>query len=157
MNETIRQDLFKSNVEALIGEAFGDVKGIFLDRGTSLLETVAPISAAEASRPTVESGSTIAGHVAHVRFYLRVNKGYMEDAVQEKIDWRDSWRVHEVSDTEWEDLKRGLADDCADFQRYVASITEWNDLRVGGAMAAAAHTAFHLGAIRQMLLVIKAA
>jgi hypothetical protein len=39
------------------------------------------------------------------------------------------------------------------WQRAVAARTEWDDIAAAGSMASAAHTAYHLGAIRQILAI----
>ena len=51
-------------------ETFENVHGI-LDKGTSLFETLAQISADQASQP-MGNCATIAAHVAHTRYYMDV-------------------------------------------------------------------------------------
>ena len=148
--------LLKSNIEALLDETIRDVKGIYLDGGTSLTETLSAVSAEEASRSILEGGTTIAGHVDHLRFYLRVLKDYMDGKPTDKIDWSQSWLRKSVTESEWEDLKSNLSEDFQRLQAGIAEIDDWNDeKRLGGALAIIAHTSYHLGAIRQMLKVIK--
>lgn len=48
---TIAAEHFASALRAILSETFEEFQGIFLDRQTSLLETLAGISAAEASIP----------------------------------------------------------------------------------------------------------
>ena len=52
-------------------ETFESVFGIYLDKGASLFETLAQISAAQASQP-MRNCATIAAHVAHTTYYLTV-------------------------------------------------------------------------------------
>jgi hypothetical protein len=156
MTPNINSDLFKNNIDAVLDETINDVKGIYLDRGTSIKETLSAVSSEEASRPTVEGGTTIAGHADHIRFYLRALNDYMDGKEIGKLDWSRSWLRKDVTDSEWDDLRKQLADDLQKTRSRIAEITDWNDdKRLGGALAIVAHTAFHLGAIRQMLLVIK--
>ena len=156
MPSDINGDLFTKTLGALLEETFVDVKGIYLDRKTSLAETLSSISAEQASRRITDGGTTIAGHVAHVRFYFDVLKRYMDGALNEKIDWKQSWLVKEVSESEWDTLRRQLADDYADLRNRLAEIKDWNDEKcLSGALAIIVHTAYHLGAIRQILRVVK--
>lgn len=156
MTSNINEDLLKNNVDALLDETIGDVKGIYLDRGTSMTESLSSVTAEEASRTTVEGGTTVAGHADHIRFYLRTLNDYMDDKLSGKIDWSRSWLRTKVTDSEWDELRNQLADDLQKTRTRIAGITDWNnDKHLGGVLAIIAHTAFHLGAIRQMLLVVK--
>ena len=65
----IDNELFTKQVYALLQETFEKVEGIYLDRGTSLFETLASVTAVEASRPITETGTSICAQVDHVRFY----------------------------------------------------------------------------------------
>jgi hypothetical protein len=55
----------------LLTETFESVQVAYLDRGTSLFETLAEISAEGASQPMGDC-ATVAAHVAHTRYYLEV-------------------------------------------------------------------------------------
>jgi hypothetical protein len=156
MSRQIDGELFTKTIHALFEETFDKVEGYFLDRGTSLLETLAPISASEASYLISGNGTTIAGHIAHVHFYIQILGDYIDGKLHEKVDWKQSWLVKNVNDAEWDSLRRQLGEDCHGLQAKLGSITDWNDEnRLGGALAIIAHTAYHLGAIRQMLRAIK--
>jgi len=90
MTSQIDNGLFKKIILGILEETFERVEGIYLDQGTSLMETLAAISAVEASRPITESGTSIAGQVEHLRFYMRVLDDYMDGKLHEKIDWAES-------------------------------------------------------------------
>ncbi|MDQ3524712.1 MAG: hypothetical protein M3451_06625, partial [Chloroflexota bacterium] len=60
---TIALDDFRSGFLINWEETFTDVTGIFLDRGTSMFETLATISAEEASRPVGGGCANIAAQV----------------------------------------------------------------------------------------------
>ena len=70
-----------------------------LDRGASMFETLALVSAEEASKPVSSQSASLAAQVNHVCFY-------MEDVInqQEEADWAGSWRIGAVTDAEWLDL-----------------------------------------------------
>lgn len=65
---------------ALLDETFDNVHGFFLDKGTSMFETLAAISAEEASIPVGGKCPTLAAQVKHVAFYLDVLERSVESA-----------------------------------------------------------------------------
>ena len=155
MPEPIGPEQVANAILALLQESFETVEGIYLDRGTSLFETLETLTAEQVSRPIVDGGTTIAGHVYHVRFYLQAIRDYMEGKSQPNLDWKQSWVVKTVNEAEWKDLREKLADERDCIVREITETVDWNDeRRLGGSMGIIAHTAFHLGAIRQMRRVI---
>jgi hypothetical protein len=56
-----------------------------------------------------------------------------------------------VSKDQWRTLRDSLRREAETWRTHVAARTEWNDLAAAGALSSAAHTAYHLGAIRQIL------
>ena len=154
MTDSIPVERFTHTLFGLLTETFESVYGIFLDRGTSLFETLDGITAAQASRATSDRCATLAAQVNHVRFYLDVFEGYMLEAPQTEVDWQSSWQVGVVSVEEWESLKMSLRESYARVRRTREGFDSWdNDNRLGGAVAIVVHTAHHLGEIRQMLCV----
>ena len=93
MARQIALDRFTTELYALLEETFERVQGSYLDRGTSLFETLATISAAEASRPVSASCASIAAQVEHVRFYLAVLERYLRGEAVGAVDWQASWRL----------------------------------------------------------------
>ena len=156
MSKQIGVERFTNELFEILDETFEQVHGIYLDRGTSLFETLATITAAEASRPVSATCASIAGQVEHVRFYLEVLEGYIQHRPIGKIDWQASWRLQEVTPEEWEALKGQLKET---YQRIVAllkSLDSWEgEDEIPGALAILVHTAYHLGEIRQALCTIK--
>jgi len=140
----------------LLTETFEQVHGIFLDKGTSLFETLDGITAEQASRATSDHCATLAAQVNHVRFYIDVLEEYMLETRTEQADWDSSWRVGVVTTEEWEGLKMALRDSYTRARATMEGFDSWdNDHRVGGAVAIIVHTAHHLGEIRQMLCTIR--
>ena len=110
------------------------------------------MTAEEASKPARSGGTTIAAHAAHIDFYLKVISSYMQRGWAEKIDWSKSWLTKTVNKKEWEVLKKKLSATHNEVMKLMKSFDSWNDdKKIGGAMAVVAHTAFHTGAIRQIL------
>src|SRR5438094_3173484 len=104
----ITVDQFTGELNAFLDETFESVYGIYLDRGTSLFETLATVSAEEASRSVSSRCASIAGQVEHVRFYLNVLARHLRNEEVGKINWNDSWQVKSVTENEWEALKGRL-------------------------------------------------
>lgn len=141
---------------AVLSETFERVDGIYLDRGTSLLETLATVSAAEASRPVASQCASIAAQVNHVCYYLDVILAYMRDQPPEHVDWAGSWQVSAVSSAEWEALRQRFHDTYQRVRTQFASINSWDgDEDISGALSIVVHTAYHLGEIRQALGVLR--
>jgi hypothetical protein len=70
MAAQIPVDRFKTQLLDCLEETFSRIRGIYLDKRTSLYETLEGVSAAEASRAISQNSATIAAQVEHVRFYL---------------------------------------------------------------------------------------
>jgi hypothetical protein len=66
-------------------------------------------------------------------------------------DWNASWQRTTVSDEQWQSLRDRLREATASWRNVVQNRTDWNDITAAGALSSAAHTAYHLGAIRQIL------
>src|SRR5215212_10230295 len=102
-------ELFKKELFECLDETFMQVHGIYLDKGTSLFDTLESISAEDASRSIAEGCAPIAAHVEHARFYLEVLNDAMRTEEVTKVDWREIWQsVREVTPEEWEEKKRKL-------------------------------------------------
>jgi uncharacterized damage-inducible protein DinB len=149
-------DRMIADLSSLLDETFRNVHGHYLDKHTSLFETLATISAEEASQPVGGRCATLAAQVNHVRVYIEVLERYMRGEEVGHTDWDASWQVTGVDDEEWELLKQRLD---AAYQRVLATIhglSTWNgENEVSGALAILTHTAYHLGEIRQALCMIK--
>ncbi len=130
--------------------------GIFLDKGTSMFETLATITAEEASRPVGGGCATIAAQVHHTWFYLdlmnRLGRG--ED-VPRPVDWDGSWQVGEVDDAEWQRMIDRLREASDEARTFITTFEGWNEHFIGGAFGMVAHCAYHLGEIRSGLCTVK--
>src|SRR3990172_9462689 len=116
MSTQIQTDHFTKALYALLDEAFDNVHGFFLDKGTSLFETLATISAEEASIPVGGKCATLAAQVKHVAFYLDVAVNEVTDPASPRPDqagtrpdWGEIWRtVKGVTPQEWQDIQAEL-------------------------------------------------
>jgi len=157
MPTQIQSDQFTKALYLLLDETFDNVHGLFLDPGTSMFETLATISAAEASIPVGGKCATLGAQVKHVAFYLDVLEKSVQTQQFEPQDWGKIWReTTAVTPEEWETLKTQLRESYDRLKALINDTTEWpSEYEIGGAIAAIVHTAYHLGEIRQALCSVK--
>ena len=67
-----------------------------------------------------------------------------------KIDWAQSWLVGAVTPAEWDELRESLRRTYEAFAERLRAVEHWGDEEVGDSLAILVHTAYHLGAIRQL-------
>jgi hypothetical protein len=152
MDKHIPNDSFTRELLDLLDETFEHTQGIYLDRGTSFLETLEKVSADEASRPVSAEGTSIAGQVEHVCYYLRVLESSIQKREFGKVDWEESWQVKDVTPEVWEVLKRQLRESYHSVVSTIKGVESWEgEDDIGASLAILTHTAYHLGAVRQML------
>ena len=154
MSETIATSDFVDNLFTLLVETFENPpKHMYLDQRAGVFDTLDAISAEQASRPVVEGGTSIAAQLEHTRFYLDAIEQFMNGRT-EKVDWQESWQVEQVTPEAWECLKQDLKATYESVTTKFKSIEAWGDDEIGDSMAMVVHTAYHLGAIRQMMRVV---
>ncbi len=138
-------------------ETFETHHGIYLDKGTTLFETLAGIPAAQASRRPTDRTASIAAHVRHVAFYLQVAQKSIRGQEVGKVNWREIWESDRpVTPDEWRAIVQALRAEWAAVRSLHAGAATWEREDAHGEfMAIAIHTAYHLGAIRQAIAVIE--
>jgi len=157
LSTKIDQQYIVQDLLDVLDETFVTHHGIFLDKGTSLFETLETITAAEASIPVGGKCATLAAQVAHVNFYLEVLETYILNKDIGQVDWGDIWRrVNKVSPEEWKAYQDQLKETYQRIMSMLQNWKDWNEERpIGGALAIAVHTAYHLGEIRQAMCILK--
>jgi hypothetical protein len=142
----------KTSILEFFEETFENPRGIYLDRPKgALFQTLAAISAETASR-AMPNQRSIAAHVEHLRVYLVVLHGYLNGA-SGKTDWEASWQTHAVSSLEWQGLQDDLKSAYQALLEDVRQMSETDPNLVEEPLAILMHTAYHFGAIRQLLAV----
>lgn len=153
---TISASNFRDALLFVFDEAFDTVHGAFLDPEESLFPTLEGISAADASRPVGIGCSSVVAQVHHLIFYFDVAFQYMQGENPGRQDWASSWARTEATDDEWRELREKLRDRQRRLVELINSTTVWDAQEmVGGAFAAVAHTAYHLGQIRHTLCLFR--
>lgn len=157
MGTPIQVEYFTSALYTLLDETFDNVRGIYLDKGTSMFETLATISAEEASVPVGNQCATLGAQVKHVAFYLDVLEKGVRTQQYEPVDWGKIWReTGPVTAEEWAALQVGLRESYDRIKALIADTDEWpSEEHIAGAIGAIAHTAYHLGEIRQALCTLQ--
>lgn len=157
MTETIHQENFTKPLFALLDEAFVTHHGIFLDKDTSLFETLATITAEQASIPVGGKCASLAAQVKHLTFYVDVLERYMLGENVGRVDWGEIWRTTEkVTPEEWDALRENAKNAHARLVEKMQAFKTWdNEDAIGAAMAIVVHTAYHLGEIRQALCILR--
>ena len=154
---TIQSEHFTKALLIVLDETFDNVKGIYLDRNTSLFETLADITADEASVPVGGKCATLAAQVKHVAFYLDVVDNSVRDPNYPRADWGEIWRtVSSVTPEEWLAIQDELRANYNRILHLINTTPSWpSEREIGGAIGIIAHTAYHLGEIRQALCTLR--
>jgi hypothetical protein len=118
------------------------------------LDTIDAITASK--RPTPER-ATIAAHVDHVHYGLSLlNRWAAGDAnAWAGADWNASWQRTTVTDDQWRTLRNDLRNEAEKWGKVVGERKNWDAVSAAAALSTAAHTAYHFGAIRQILLALE--
>jgi hypothetical protein len=155
--KTVQPNHIVDALLVLLSETFENVRGIYLDKGTSLFETLATISAEEASHPVSARCASLAAQVEHVRFYIDTTIAFATGQQSGEVDWGHIWKtVEAVTPDEWADSQKRLRETYGKLQDLVKNNPSWDDPYViGNAIGVVAHTAYHLGEIRQALCTLK--
>lgn len=147
----INRDDFLKDVLFILGETFeGSPEGqgsAYLDNGVGVFNTLENLSAEQVSRHI--GGTTIAAHTEHAKFYLDRLCEFINGST-EKVNWEQSWLIETVNETEWNFLREGMQKSYEGVLRCFAEVETWKEDNIGEAIAIIAHTAYHLGAIRQI-------
>jgi hypothetical protein len=149
--------IFKRALLNLLTEIFDGPPGseaYLLNPGDpGLLRQLESITASAASSRPMPGKTTIAAHVDHVHYGLNLLNRWAagEENPWAGADWDASWKRATVSDDQWRALRDHLRREADAWRKAVESRNDWDPVTAAGALSSAAHTAYHLGAIRQIL------
>jgi hypothetical protein len=150
--------IFQNAVSKLLAEIFdgpaGDEAYILNPGDPGLLRQLQSISAVTASARLIEGRSTIAAHTDHVHYGLSLATRWAAGEADPwaNADWNASWQRTTVTEEQWQALRDNLQREAAAWREATATLSQWDPVAAAGAVAIVAHTAYHLGAIRQILL-----
>lgn len=147
-------DILKEAVEGgTPGQGTGFLDGTAADGSGNhgLIATLAALSAGQASDPTA-LGLSVAAHAAHMAFHLEVGVRW-EQGDRGPFDWKGSFGSGQVTPEEWSSLQAHVK---AAYEALMDIAKRPNpgeppEDTAGGLAGAAAHVAYHLGAVRQTI------
>lgn len=146
---------------ALLDEAFrgppeGAVYGNFTTGpGTGLLETLQGLTPDAASSHVVPGRPSIAAHVAHVLLSLETERASTAGDATEP-DWEAAWKREVPNDAARDGLVREAEAEYRTARRFLESTNAQDPESVTRAVALVVHTAYHLGAMRQLKALLEA-
>ncbi len=150
--QDITREDFLRNILFIVRETFeGSPDGAasaYLDRGVGVFPTLENLSARQVSAEI--NGISIAAHTEHFKFYLDRLCEFIKGRT-ESVNWEQSWLIDAVDDAEWNALRDAVRKSYANVLLTFAETAAWNEDNIGEAVAITAHTAYHLGAIRQIM------
>jgi hypothetical protein len=161
MNATVANSAVQSTFHAAVSKLLREVfdgppanEAYILNPGDpGLLGQLDTLDAAAASARPMPGRTTIAGHVNHVLYGLTLLNRWAggEPYPWADADWDEAWKTTAVTIEQWKTLRETFRREAANWQRSYAARREWDDISAACAIASLAHTAYHLGAIRQIL------
>jgi|SRR5690348_1204931 len=149
--------VFQRALSKLLAEIFdgppGDEAYLLNPGDAGLLGQLDSIPASAASARPMPGKTTIAAHVDHVYYGLALLNRWAggETNPWGDADWSASWKRSIVTEDQWRLLRGNLRQAARIWQSVIKTRADWNDTTAAGALSSAAHTAYHLGAIRQIL------
>src|SRR5262245_4668963 len=148
---------FHRAVRKLLNEVFDGPPGneaYILNPGDhGLLRQLDSIDAATASTRPMPGKTTIAAHVDHVCYGLELLNRWIsgEENPWASADWNASWKRGVVTEQAWSALRENLGEESKKWSQAISVRSDWDDISAAGAISSVAHTAYHFGAVRQIL------
>ena len=153
---SLQTEHFIESVAYLLRETFeGSPEGqpsAYLDRGIGFFNTIDDLSAEQVSQEFGET--TIVAQTEHAKFYLDRLCEFIGGRT-ERVNWEDSWLIETVNDEEWTALRSTVKKAYENALKCLATTDSWDTSKAGMAIGLIAHSAYHLGAIRQIVKSVK--
>ncbi len=158
---TTTDSVFQRALSNMLTEIFDGPPGqeaYLLNPGDpGLLRQLDSIDASTASRRPMPGRPSIAAHIDHVHFGLTILNRW---AAGEANPWAGadgnaSWQRTAVTEDQWRTLRRAFRHEAEKWRKVVATRTTWDDMAAAAALSTAAHTAYHVGAVRQILAALQ--
>lgn len=118
--------------------------------GSGLFGTLENLSAEEASRPIPTSDAPIAAHVDHIRYYIAGANLFLRGEKTE-LDWSLSWKIRRVDQIAWQNLLQEIRREYETLMERLDEVEEWDPYKTNILTGTLAHSAYHLGSLRQMI------
>jgi len=152
--DQIMKPFFELMQEIYIGAEGKPTFVIDNNPGHGILETVKKMSAKQASTPSHKGGTTIAAHTGHLKWALDYAMEFYEGKTPHR-DWKESWTRMEVDEQQWKQLQGELLEAYHKLVQAIGNVKDWSDPNLlKGTLALLPHASYHLGAIRQLILLV---
>lgn len=126
--------------------------------GSGILGTLERLTAAQASTPLSASDpATPASHAGHLCFALGLaNRALRGENAHETAVWKNSWNRERVGEAEWKELLAQLRAEYDALLQAISSGLQYDGrMNLSGVLGQLAHGAWHLGALRQGLGLVR--
>jgi hypothetical protein len=132
----------------------GDAMWVLSPATPGLLGQLQGLSAKAASHRSSPERNSIAAHANHVRYGLELLNRWVggEENPFADADWLGSWKIQAVSAGEWKKMIEQLGQQAHAWAAAAGNPRKWDEVELTGAISSVAHMAYHLGAIRQLVL-----
>ncbi len=152
-NDTIFQGALAKVLDEIFDGPPGGEAFLLNPGDPGLLRQLDAIDAGAASTRPMPGKTTIASHVDHVCYGLSLLNRWSDGEANPwaSADWEASWKRSAVNEDQWQKLRAELRCQSEAWRKHATQRSDWNGLSAAGALASAAHTAYHLGSIRQIL------
>jgi hypothetical protein len=144
----------------LLREAFEGVRpgerGTWFVEGTeAILPTLKEISAAQASQKPNPGLASIGAHTRHLVYMLTWGNA-CHGGERPEGDWNSTWSRDEFSAEEWDSMRAEVETRYRNYFAWFRDNTDWtHELGVISPLSMLPHVAYHLGAIRQLLALVR--
>jgi len=151
----VTPDNLRQAVETLFQELFfasPDPKQTWVvanEPNSGLLGTLRLLPAEIASHAPRPNLHTVAAHAAHLLFATENAITWLSGQTPTR-DWETSWQPATVDDAQWRAQLDKLESTITALRTRIAAHTNWDLPSTTGLLGTLAHTAYHLGCIRQL-------
>jgi hypothetical protein len=158
---TTADSVFQRALSNMLMEIFGGPPGqeaYVLNPGDpGLVRQLDTIDAKTASTPPTQGQKSIAAHADHIQFGLAILNRWAAGEANPwaGADFNASWERTSVAEDQWRALRDGLRREADKWREAVVARTSWDDMSAAAGLSTVAHTAYHLGAIRQILAALQ--
>jgi len=140
--------------EAFEGKPEGQDYTWFVEGKEGIFDALDIVDAARASVKPSDRCATIAAHAYHLLYLLRAANVCQGKPAPEG-DWNSSWAKQTVTDAEWAELKSLIRDEYVSYRDWFAANRDWSvENAFVATLTVVPHVAFHLGALRQLVLIV---
>jgi hypothetical protein len=153
--DTLPQTTALGSVVELLAEAFEGPRDpnitwfVSNQPGSGVFGTLDAMTPQEASRAPGTGRRSAAAHASHLAFSLRIAAAQLRGE-HPVVNWAESWAVSSVDERGWSGLRSSLRAEYQALRAQLAAETAMGAEALTAAMAVVAHSAYHLGALRQI-------